>query len=64
MQMAREGSLSRATGVVHAEGITRDEEFDVVFAGAGARGFSPALNSPRPGSGVVILEKSGGVWAR
>lgn len=61
MQMTQDGAVSRGPGVVSDEGITWDKEFDVVVVGAGAGGFSSALNSHRLGSEVVILEKSGEV---
>lgn len=61
MQMTQDGAIGRGPGIVHADGVTWDEEFDVVVVGAGAGGFSSALNSHRLGSEVVILEKSGEV---
>jgi succinate dehydrogenase/fumarate reductase flavoprotein subunit len=47
--------------VVLADQVSWDEEFDIVVVGAGAGGFSSALNSHRLGSSVVMLEKAADV---
>jgi 3-oxosteroid 1-dehydrogenase len=43
--------------VVPAEQVAWDETHDIVVIGAGAGGFSTALNAHRLGSDVIILEK-------
>lgn len=49
---------SAARKVVPASDVEWDEEYDIVVVGAGAGGFSSALNAHREGSSVVMLEKA------
>jgi succinate dehydrogenase/fumarate reductase flavoprotein subunit len=56
MQGLSPGSYGRKA--VPAGSVGWDEEFDIVVVGAGAGGFSSALNAHRLGSSVVMLEKA------
>ena len=55
----QEAALARSgQKIIPADEVDWNEEFDVVVVGAGAGGFSAALNAHRLGSNVVMLEKA------
>lgn len=58
---AQNGVSTEKGKVIPVSEVSWDEDFDIVVVGAGAGGFSSALNAHRLGSNVVMLEKASDV---